>query len=97
MEEDEWTNVKHFIQRTLKEVESRIGQQSIDSINHYVDHDEYEMAFEILFLIIMELKDFPKIDLLKSKQMAEFLKLNEETVYDTDFWNSFISYIQKHE
>lgn len=96
MRNDTWKYIKEFIQSILKTVNSKLDKESIDSVNHYVDHDEYEMAFEGLFLEIMKLEEIPKIDMLKSKEVAELLKLNEESVFDFDFWNRFNDFIKRN-
>ena len=96
MENETWKYIKEFIQFILKTVNSKLDKESIDSVNHYVDHDEYEMAFEGLFLEIMQLKEIPKIDWQKSKEVGELLKLNEESVFDFDFWNKFENYIKRN-
>lgn len=94
MEKSTWEYIKEFIQSTLTIVQFELDQESIDSVNHYLENDEYEMAFEGLFLEIMKLERNLKIDLKKSKEIAELLKLNEESVFDFDFWKKFESYIK---
>ena len=74
MQEDNWKYIKEFIQRILKSVQLKLDKESVDSVNHYINHDEYEMAFEGLFLEIMKLDKIPKIDLMESKEVGELLK-----------------------
>lgn len=81
--------VKQFIQNTLSIVESKLDDDSVNSILHYLQHDEYEMAFEGLFLEIMRFDKSPQIDLDLAKKIAVFLKLDEESVFDFDFWMKF--------
>ncbi len=95
MKNDDYKDVKEFIQLTLKIVESKLDSESIDYVNHYINHDEYEMAFEGLFLEIMKLEEIPEIDFLKSRKIGELLKLNEESVFDFDFWHNFKNYLEK--
>jgi hypothetical protein len=47
------------------------------------------MAFEGLFIEIMKLKVVPKFDLLECRKIGIFLKLNEDSVFDYDFWIKF--------
>lgn len=95
MKNDIYKEIKEYILLTLEIVESKLDSESIDFVNHYVNHDEYEMAFEGLFLEIMKLEEIPKIDFLKSKMIGELLNLNEESVFDIDFWHKFKIYLQK--
>jgi hypothetical protein len=94
MKNDICKNIKEFIQLVLKLVESKLDNESIDYVNHYINHDEYEMAFEGLFLEIMKFEKIPEIDFLKSKEIGELLKLDEESVFDFDFWNKFKYYLE---
>lgn len=93
--EDNWRSFKDFIQFILTTVQSELDKESIESVTHYIDHDEYEMAFEGLFLEIMKLKSVPDIDLVKSREVGKSLKLNEEAVFDYLFWEKFESYIER--
>ena len=95
MKNDIYKDIKEYILLTLEIVESKLDSESIDYINHYINHDEYEMAFEGLFLEIMKLEEIPKIDFLKSKKIGELLKLNEESIFDIDFWYKFKNYLEK--
>src|SRR5690606_38890134 len=94
MQEENWKYVNEFIHLTLKTVQQQLDKESIDSVYHYLDHDEFEMAFEGLFLEIMRLERIPEIDLLKSKQVGKLLKLNEESVFDYNFWEKFDNYVK---
>ncbi len=60
MENVDWNYILSFIKTTLKIVESKLNSKSIEMIEHYLNHDEYEMAFEILFIEIMKLEEVPK-------------------------------------
>lgn len=85
--------IEDFILNTLQTVRAEFDDKSIDGIDHYVVHAEYEMAFEILFIEIMKLHKYPLIDLQKSREVGLLLKLNEESVFDPFFWDKFKSYI----
>lgn len=96
MEKEIWEYIKKFIQSVLTIVQSSLNEEAIKSVNHYLEHDEYEMAFEGLFIEIMALKEIPKINLLKSKEVGELLNLNKETIFDFEFWNNFENYIKRN-
>ena len=92
MEKDNWEYIKSFIQTLLLEV--KLDRESIEAINHYLEHDEYEMAFEGLFIEIMKLEEVPKIDFVESMKVGRKLKLNEESIFDFEFWKKFETFIK---
>ena len=94
MKKDELIYIKNFIQTLLTKVQNDLQKDSIDSVTHYLEHDEFEMAFEGLFLELMSINDIPDIDFQKSKEVGEILKLNVESVFDFEFWNKFEKYIE---
>jgi hypothetical protein len=96
MENDIWTYIKKFIQSVLAIVHDKFDKESIDTVNHYVNHDEFEMAFEVLFIEVMKLRDIPSINFSEGEEIGKMLKLDEEVVFDPDFWSKFSTYIQKN-
>lgn len=94
-DKEKWIYIKEFIENVSNEIKPQLTKSSIDSVSHYLRHDEYEMAFEILFLGIMDLKDISNIDFLESKKVGKLLKLHEESVFDFDFWNKFEEFIRQ--
>jgi hypothetical protein len=82
-----------YISHVLSIVRSDLDIDAIDTIKHYLDHDEYEMSFECLFTEIINLTTIPSIDFSKAMEMGRLLKLNEESVFDTTFWIKFERYI----
>jgi len=89
----DWNQIDKFIRYALVQVESFLEPEVINSVKHFLDHAEFEMAFEGLFIEIMKLDAIPKIDMVQSKKVAEQLRLNEETIFDFKFWNKFERYI----
>ena len=55
--------------------------------------DRYEMAFEGLFIEIMQCKNPVSIDVKKSVAVAKSLQLDIESVFDANFWNHFKEFI----
>lgn len=92
---DKFEVARLFITSVLKELEPFLNIESIDAVTHYLKHDEYEMAFEGLFLDIMHLNQYPDIDYKQARMIGEDLSLNKESVFDSDFWPRFITYIEK--
>ncbi len=94
MQEYSWKLIREYLQFVLNIVQSSLDKETVNLVNHYIEHDEYEMAYEGLFIEIIKLEEIPNIDLLKSKKIGELLKLNEETVFDFEFWGKFERYIK---
>lgn len=87
---DKHQNVIKYIKATLNQCRPfLVHEKTIVHVEHYLHYGEYAMAFEILFLGIMESHKVPKIDFIKGLEIAKSLKLDEEAVYDVNFWNKF--------
>lgn len=95
MDQEVWIYTREFIQSTLALVQFDLDNESIDAINHYLIYDEYEMAFEGLFIEIMSLETIPAVDIERSKEVGQLLKLNEESVFDSHFWKNFENYVKR--
>ena len=87
----------HYVDKMLhKELEANqkfIPKEHIEKgIKHYLDHDEYETAFEYLYLEIMEREQHgTKCTIGKDKAMeiALLLELDKEEWLGDDFWIKF--------
>lgn len=84
-----------FINEVLSIVTPNLEKDLILFVDHYLSHAEYEMAFEGLFIAIMKLDTVPPIDWRQSVEMAKKLKLNEESIYEEDFWSRFSKYSER--
>lgn len=70
------------------------GVDSNDGVKHYLDVDEYEMAFEILFLHLMDANaEIDEIDRAVYLDLGLELGLDKHTVYDDDFWERLCSFL----
>jgi hypothetical protein len=97
MNEIDWEYIKESLKAILSLVDSKLEKSLIDHIEHYIKHDEYEMAFEVLFTEIIKFENLSLIDYKKVKEIGKLLKLDKETVFDPNFWGNFISFIKKIE
>ena len=70
-------NWDFLVKEIQAEIDSKVGQipsEHIAWIQHYLDHDEYSMAFEYLLLEIMEREDAKlAMDPKRAIEMATFL------------------------
>ena len=89
-----WLNVENHIQALLNLCKDSLDLESVEAVQHYIDHDEYEMAFEGLFIELMKLGRLPNIgnwnDYL---DLGHSLGLDKESVFDAEFWPRFESFV----
>lgn len=82
-----------MITSVLEELLERFGNllddESINSVRHYLDHREFEMAFEGLFIELIKIDTvFSKNELINCIHLAQKLGLDNESVFDGEFWES---------
>lgn len=85
--------VEKFLRDLVLKLSSKLDREAVQAVNHYIDHDEYEMAFEGLFIEIMKFKEVLDINKKETGEIAYLLKLNEESVFESDFWSRFQKFI----
>lgn len=90
---ENWNSIKAYLQLELDKQRENLEQDAIESIHHYINHDEFEMAFEGLFLEMFKMKRNALFDEKKAEEIALLLKLNRQTVFDDNFWYKFTRYI----
>lgn len=91
---DFFENAAKVILSLMDDNKSRLDPESFSAIQHYVEHDEYEMAFEGLFIELMGLKFFASnTDLSNYIELARNLGLDHDSVFDENFWPKFISFV----
>jgi hypothetical protein len=96
MTETQWKIIEESTINALESVSSKLSTDSINLINHYIQYDEYEMAFEILFLEIIRLDLRPKLKSNDYETIGEMLNLNNESIFDSEFWNKFMLFCSNH-
>lgn len=70
-----------------------LDKETVNAVEHYLDHAEFEMAFEGLFLDIIKSGLKPDMDYNYCHKIAAGLNLNKESVLDAEFWTKFEQYI----
>lgn len=94
--ERDWKSLVADIQSEIDANREIIPIKRIDEIQYYLDHDEYSMAFEYLYLEIME-RPGSRFTLGQDKvrEMALFFELNDEgeCMIDHAFWPKFEKFL----
>jgi hypothetical protein len=90
---DIYVKANLLLRLVLAEYKNKLDSESISTIKHYLDHDEYEMAFEGLFLDLM--KENTCIDkkiLIECISIGKELNIDQSSVFDSEFWTKFINF-----
>lgn len=88
-----WVNTEHLLQALLDKNSEQLDAETVEAVQHYLDHSEYEMAYEGLFIELIKLDQNPKnIDFSIYTDLGKKLKLDVESVFDSDFWKKYIKY-----
>ena len=90
---DEWIDIISQTNNIMLICKPYLSDETIVAVKNYLDHDEYEMAIEGLFIDIMQLPAIP--DSLSSKiciDLALSVGLDKEVVYQHDFWEKFLTF-----
>lgn len=94
--ERDWKALVADIQSEIDANRGAIPDDRIVWVQHYLDHDEYSMAFEFLYLEIMEQHGTQFIlGANKAREIALFFDLNDENecMVDHKFWPKFEAFI----
>lgn len=93
MEKLDYFKVKSDLMQLLLDCKGHFSEDAIGAVMHYIDHDEYEMAFEGLFLEIFNANFWPKNhDIKYWTNLGEKLGLCESSVFDGNFWQKLIDF-----
>ncbi len=88
----DWNKLVAEIQSEIDANINSIPTDRINDIQRYLDHDEFSMAFEYLYLEIMERTEARfTLGAEKASEIALFFGLNDENecMVDGDFWAKF--------
>ncbi|WP_417582457.1 hypothetical protein [Nitrincola sp.] len=101
-----WGNKDHDWKKLISDIQSEIDankdvipKERLSNIQYYLDHDEYSMAFEYLYLEIME-REGACFTLGKQsvKEIALFFDLNDENecMVDARFWPKLQAFLERN-
>ncbi|KZL03163.1 hypothetical protein PsAD26_04684 [Pseudovibrio sp. Ad26] len=94
----DWHALVADIQSEIDANKSIISAEHISSIEHYLEHGEYSMAFEYLLLEIMENADANfTLGVEKAQEIGLFFDLSDpnECMIDGEFWGKFQTFLAK--
>jgi hypothetical protein len=86
LETANWTDIAAEIRRLLDAYAAHLSLEARQGVEHYLSHDEYEMAFEGLGLELIKVDEVTLEDRRCCTWLARQLGLNTESVFDANFW-----------
>lgn len=86
MDNKDWNEILREIKSILEIYREKLSSDAIDAVEHYLNHDEFEMGFEGLCLELLSISDFLPEHRLKCQELARTLGLDKESVFDAEFW-----------
>ena len=96
--ERDWNELIATIQSEIDANKSVIPQDRVNDIESYLSSGEYSMAFEYLYLEIMERNNSAfHLGIDKAKEIALFFDLDDENecMVDHEFWNKFLKWSER--
>ena len=93
--EPDFVHAEQFILRTLQQEEALISVENAGFVRHYIKYAEYEMAFEVLFLSLMEhpRQTMAKVDFTLAVEMAKEFRIDSEGgIFDYNFFDKLSRY-----
>ncbi len=96
--EADWEELVATIKAEIDANRSAIPEDRIEYIEHYLLHGEYSMAFEFLYLEIMERDNSVfYLGVEKARKLALFFDLNDEDecMVDHKFWSKFLEWSEQ--
>lgn len=97
MNEKELNAIRDYILHLHQQLKHAVRDDIAEGTLHYVNHDEYEMALEMILLGAMELDRCLPFNYKDATEVAKTLRLHEETVYDAEFWPRFEAFVAKND
>lgn len=79
----------------MRENAGVLDAESQEFARHYLDHDEYELAFEGLFLGLIThgtVKSSEKLNTYVA--LGKSLNLDKESILDAHFWPKLLHFVQ---
>lgn len=95
--EMDWNQLVVVIQSEIDANKTAIPQERIKDIQLYLESGEYGMAFEYLYLEIIERHDCTSyLGFEKAREIALFFSLDDkdECMVDDEFWDKFLKWFE---
>jgi hypothetical protein len=84
--EPDWTSIRARISALLDRYRGQLSADAVEGVEHYLQHDEYEMALEGLCIELLGLQELKPEDRRECRELGQALGLDRETVFDPTVW-----------
>ena len=74
------------IRALLAQNREALGEATAESVGHYLDHGEYEMALEGLCIDLLHLPGEPVVDWAECVELGLALGLDKHAAFDAGLW-----------
>jgi hypothetical protein len=91
MAQENWTEIVAAIGELMATYKAHLARDGIEAVEHYLAHDEYELALEGLCLELLKSPALQRNDLLKCVELAKRLGLDREGILDADIWSKLLA------
>lgn len=94
--EIDYSEIREAILSLLSVYSEIIEADTYSAVMQYLQHGEYEMAFEGLLIDLINAKfEKQKINIDYYLSLGQVLGLDKNTVFNPNFWNDFVNYLYK--
>jgi hypothetical protein len=85
-----------LIASLLESASLYVGPDTYTGVMHYLEHGEYELAYEGLFIDIMNSEfNIYNVDVESYLSLGLEFNMNNESVLDCHFWERLIEYVSE--
>jgi len=86
----DWVEAERRIRQLLARSTAELDVETVEAVEHYLDHAEYEMALEGLCIDLLLLADDSKVDWSEAISLGRLLRLDQEQVLDVTLWSRLV-------
>lgn len=81
---------KQILEDFIKISKRFLSLDRLEAVEHYLEHGEYEMAYEGLVIELYSIGLYPtNFNFTKWKELGLVFGLDKEAVFDEEFWDKF--------
>lgn len=95
MTSEKYNSLEAKVKDIVEAYSAEMLPQSLEYVQHYCNHAEIEMAFEIFCLKLIEQNISVSAEHKQQiLELAKLLNLDQESVFDQDFWSKIQKFFQ---
>ena len=88
---------KQKLENFIEKSKSVLSLEGLEGVAHYLNHGEYEMAYEGLVIELYTTGLYPSnFNFAEWKELGLAFELEKESVFDEEFWDKFNNWGQAY-